>query len=109
MTDLAHPIDNPATAKAYFQAKGCSHAHMSREYVQRHRECHAIRVSMEQDTKQTEESLEQLSRRAAFHDTAPQLLWGIHSDMADLTRGLHLKVNGYPIPHSMTQATRCHV
>ena len=88
MTDFDKPITSLADAKVYFQTMGCSHFHMCREYPERYREYQVLNATESQETKWTEEKLEDLRLQSSSSETDSKILWEIHSSMEDLVSTL---------------------
>jgi hypothetical protein len=86
MNILERPIKDLEAAKCYFQAMGCSHFHMFREYPDRYNEYKVLNISSEMEFEWRQDSLEALA--ASFRDKPPKDFWWIHSRMDELVRSL---------------------
>lgn len=87
MLDRDAPITSIDEARAYFEAMGCSHFHMSRENFDRYDEYKALEISKDLENgwraEKLEEALENLT-----DDSHDRELWSRHSNLVELYMGI---------------------
>lgn len=86
MNTFESPLRTKDDAKSYFQAMGCSHFHMSREFPERYSEYKALNISGDTEIEWKEESLKEAAE--SVEDVAAKDIWWVHSRMEDLAKGL---------------------
>lgn len=101
MTDFSTPLKDLEDAKAYFQAMGCSHFHMSREYPEMYDEYRSMSIDKSMEREWTRESLAALYDQIIDLNSDKTDLWWMHSRMADLTQILQT-TEAIEILHSTT-------
>jgi len=82
------PINSIEQAKEFFQAMGCSHFHMGREYPQRYEEYRNLSIPKHLERKWTYEAFYEYIHTLRTSTTQLDDLWRIHSRAADLAEQL---------------------
>ena len=91
--NLPTTISSLEDAKAYFQSSGCSAFHMFRDEPELYRQYEALGVSKDLEEAWKLESIEKSLELLEQEDGDADLLWSVHSNVADLilnSRSVHL-------------------
>jgi hypothetical protein len=82
--DYEIPLTTKAAAKQIFQAMGCTHFHMMRDFPERYREYQSFGINKYTERKWTSEAIRDLLAKLIAEDTPPKDRWWIHRHVTDL-------------------------
>ncbi len=80
---FTEPIRTIQQAKEFFQAMGCSHFHMDRDYPERAGEYDSLEISLEIETGWIQEQFDEYYNLIMKNEDTSRL-WNLHSRMYDL-------------------------